>query len=136
MHVSVSDGELILPSEVTSGCDRVSSLSATFFNIGARREGLRSDPSIEVGLRQVEVFDDLCAATARLSTLMATTPAEVAGVARVLADLRQQFGYCGFDELDALSRSYERALSRLVLGEGERVGQAGWIGRRIFGRHG
>lgn len=134
MHVSISDSQLVLPSEVMSGCDRISTLIATFFNIGARREGLRSDPSTEIGLRQVEVFDDLCAATARLGALSATTPAEVASVARIIADLRHQFGYCGLDELDALSQSHERALSRLALGEGERVGQAGWISRRIFGR--
>ena len=125
--------ELFLITELSQTCDEVSSLIEAFFDVGAERENKRSDASIDVERRQVKIFDDLRLATARLSTIPATTPPEVAMLARIVEDLREKFDYCGLDELSALSRSHERALSRLVLGDGERVGQAGWIGRRIFG---
>ena len=132
-HAGAPSGELILISEVSRTCDEVSNLIEAFFDVGAQREDEQTDASIEVEQRQVAIFDDLRLATARLSTMPATTPLEVASLARIVEDLREKFDYCGLDELSALSRSHERALSRLVLGDGERVGQAGWIGRRIFG---
>ncbi len=126
-------GELLLISEISRTCHEVSNLIEAFFDVGAQREDERNDASIEVERRQVEIFDDLRLATARLSTMPATTPLEVASLARIVEDLREKFDYCGLDELSALSLSHERALSRLVPGDGDRVGQAGWIGRRIFG---
>ena len=132
-HVGAPTGELFLVSELTRACDEVSSLIKAFFDVGAQREDQRGDASIEVGRRQLEIFDDLRSAAARLSTMPATTSLEVTSLTRIVEDLREKFAYCGFDELATLSRSHKRALSRLALDDGERVGQAGWIGRRIFG---
>ncbi len=132
-QAGASNGELLFISDFSRTCDEVVNLIEAFLDVGVQREDERSDASLEAETRQVKIFDDLRMATTRLSTMSAITPLEVASLARVVANLREKFDYCGLEELTALSLSHERALSRLVLGDGERGGQAGWIGRRIFG---
>ena len=129
----VANGDLLLTSDLMSACDNVAALITAFSGLGAQREERGHNASAEIELRQVEVFDELCAATHRLSFLPATTSLEAATVARIIKDLRQEFGYCGLHELEALSQSHERAVARLVVGEGERGVQTGWISRRLAG---
>ncbi len=126
-------GELVLATEVTAACANITSLLATFSDLGASREVIEDELPPELGLRQITIYNDLLSATAALGEMTAATPAEVASVRSVISQLRDRFGFCGFDELTDLVQAHERDTARVTSCETDRTVHAGWISRRLYG---
>ena len=126
-------GELVLSTELTAACANVASLLTTFSDLGASREVMEDELPPELGLHQIKIYNDLRLATAALGEMTAATPGEVASVGSVIRQLRDRFGFCGFDELTDLVQAHERDAARVTSCETDRAGHAGWISRRLYG---
>ena len=126
-------GELVFANELTAACANIASLLTTFSDLGASREVAEGELSPDIGLRQIAIYNDVRTATAALGGMTAATPVDVASVGAVIRQLRDRFGFCGFDELTVLVQAHERDLARVTSCETDRAGQAGWISRRLSG---
>ena len=124
-YQAASNAEIDLGGNLALVCERVGYLLVTFHDIGAQRELTNDELPLDVGERQIEIFNHLRVATAELSSIPAATSGEIEDVARIIRDLRKHFGFCGLDELTCLIQSYERENVRLSAIDAERLGMLG-----------
>lgn len=130
---SAAGGELVFASELAGACANIARLVKSFSDLGVSREVTETELSPEIDLCQIAIYNDLRVATAALGKMTAATSVDVASVGGVIRQLRDRFGFCGFDELTILVQAHERDLARVTSSETDRAGHTGWISRRLSG---